>query len=658
MRGARCRLMSALSQTPDLALFLLAGVSLLLLFGGLLWRARRPREAARAKVRRDALIPIADAVARVPAITRPNSLYPTAQATGSVRLSARPRAATSATAARQAAKSALMAGDVRIAADAYRGAGLLDEAVNLLVGVLGKPEEAASMLVDAGRHERAAELFQAAGKKHEAALQWAEVARKSAQPGRLIQSIAAIDWDVARELAGELGKDSRHPDAAAIRVASDLLRTIDTVNLVSRRPIPREEEEDDSVGRFSEEEAQLLVEDATRVMVWSDVERRLDDPGDARSLPPQRSSLPSIVETPFDDDEPLDLTALTDDAVNMARVGPTVEQLAAYVKGPCTSSNTEVHFRVAVAMIARGAWNRAVTVLQGIEAAAPGFRDVAAKSTAIASWRKRLGPRRFLANGRYELAGEWRRHRHAVSLRGHDHTEKRDVMLHRLGGVKSVEAALDACPSLRTFQTLLHPNVARVYDVFTDEQGRVVVATELTDASTLQERIARAALPVAECLRVAVEIASACEHLHARGLGMEELFPGCISSVPGGVVKLEPLGFGKLLDGAEDHARRVAPYLAPEGHEPRDERCTVFSLGATLLHAVTQREPRPGETVSVESLKELKLPGAFATIIERAMARQPSGRFPSANGMRLTLRSLVRQVHGRASQTKIPTPDR
>jgi len=655
--------MSALLQTPDLALFVLGGVCLLMLVVGLLWRSRSPREDARAKVRRDVLVPIELSVARVagqPSIIdkseMPNlgaSSHTPAVSTGSpVRMSGPARAATSATAARQAAKSALMAGDVRIAADAYRGAGLVDEAVNLLVGVLGAPAEGAELLVKAGRHERAAELFQSAGKKREAAQQWAQVARKSSEPGKLFDSIAALDWSVAMDLAAELGKDPNHPDARAIKAASALLRTVDSVSRTSN--LGDDEELDDSAESLSEEEAEALASDATRVMVWRDEDGKqtLESLND-QELPPQRASYPSIVETPFEDDEPLDLMVLADEAVTSARVGPTVEQLSAYVKASCTTATVEMHYRVAVAMIARGAWNRALALLEGIEAVAPGVKDVAAKSAAIALWRKRLGSRRFVAAGRYELAGEWRRHRHAVSFRGYDHTEKREVMLHRLGAVRSTEAAIEACPTLRTFGTLLHPNVTRVYDVFLDDHGRVMVATELSDASSLKERIARAPLQVVEALRVAVEIASACEHLHARGLGMDELYPGCVSSVPGGLVKLEPLGFGALLDGDGDHARRVAPYLAPEGHEPHDERCTVFSLGATLLHAITQRPPRIDEKVTIDSLKDLKVPGAFATIIARAMAREPSARFPSSNGMRLTLRSLLRQVHGRASQARI-----
>jgi hypothetical protein len=675
--------MSALSQIPNLGLWLLGGISLLMLLIGLVWRTRSPREDARAKVKREALVPISDAmvrgpaptsapartggsqdkiarvpatsgsdpkIARVPARTaEPNDPPPASPAAaGPVRVRGPARAATSATAARQAAKSALLAGDVRVAADAYRGAGLIDEAVNLLVGVLGAPEEAAAMLVTVGRHERAAELFQSAGMKREAAEQWAEVARRSAQPGKLIESIAALDWDVARDLALELAKKPDHPDAAAIRRAAALFDTMDFATRPAPKPAPTRarEEEVDPAHRLSEEETDALVHSMTL----------RDSAPDERhpSIPPARQSLPSIVEAPFEDENPADLAALTDETVLFARVGPTVDQLSAYVKGPCTSANTEVHFRVAAAMIARGAWDQAAKLLDGIYAVQPDFRDVLAKSSAIALWRKRLGTRRFLAANRYELVGEWRRHRHAITFRGIDLTEKRDVLLHRLGNVRSVEAAFDACPALRAFQTLLHPNVARVYDAFADELGRIVVVTELTDASSLRERVARSPLPVAECLRVAVEVASACEHLHSRGLGMTELHPGCVSSVPGGVVKLEPLGFGALLDGDGDHARHVAPYVPPEGMEQHDERCTVYALGAILFNAITQREPRLDEPVTVDSLKDLKVPGAFANILARAMARNPAERFPSSNGMRLTLRSLLRQVHGRASMMKIP----
>ena len=264
--------MSAAFQSSDLALLLLGGISLLMLVFGLVWRSRKPRDDARTRVRREALSPLDVTVPRLPTAT--GSILPEPSgASAPVRVQGRSRAATSATAARQAAKSALMAGDVRVAADAYRGAGLVDEAVNLLVGVLGAHAEGAQLLVTAGRHERAAELFQSAGKKLEAAQQWAEVARRSAHPGALIESIAALDLGVAQKLLGDLGNTADHPDAEAIAAASRQVKRLETAARVSARPLPREDPSEDdgeaAGAQLSDEEAEQLAGQATRVMVNS-----------------------------------------------------------------------------------------------------------------------------------------------------------------------------------------------------------------------------------------------------------------------------------------------------------------------------------------------------------------------------------------------------
>jgi tetratricopeptide (TPR) repeat protein len=58
----------------------------------------------------------------------------------------------------EAADALFRSGDIRGAADAYRDAGLYEEAINLYVNLLGLPAEAASLLEKTGNLERAAEL--------------------------------------------------------------------------------------------------------------------------------------------------------------------------------------------------------------------------------------------------------------------------------------------------------------------------------------------------------------------------------------------------------------------------------------------------------------------------------------------------------------------
>ncbi|MEZ4411285.1 MAG: hypothetical protein R3A52_33105, partial [Polyangiales bacterium] len=102
-----------------------------------------------------------------------------------------------------AAESALASGELRRAADIYREAGLFDEAVHLLVNVLGQPGEAAPLLAARGHHDRAAELYELAGQKERAAATWAEVARTSGHVERYIDRIERLDRGLAAKVVGE-----------------------------------------------------------------------------------------------------------------------------------------------------------------------------------------------------------------------------------------------------------------------------------------------------------------------------------------------------------------------------------------------------------------------------------------------------------------------
>lgn len=120
-------------------------------------------------------------------------------------------------AAVSAAESALASGELRRAADIYRDAGLFEEAVHLLVNVLGQPGDAAPLLAARGHRDRAAELYELAGQKTKAAETWAEVARASAKPEQYINRIAALDPSLAvQTLSRIIGKASPNRDTAEL----------------------------------------------------------------------------------------------------------------------------------------------------------------------------------------------------------------------------------------------------------------------------------------------------------------------------------------------------------------------------------------------------------------------------------------------------------
>lgn len=74
--------------------------------------------------------------------------------------------------AEKASNAWLDLGDIRRAADICRDAGLVEQAVNYYVNVLGEPAEAAGLVSAQGDHARAAELYELAGMKERALGAW------------------------------------------------------------------------------------------------------------------------------------------------------------------------------------------------------------------------------------------------------------------------------------------------------------------------------------------------------------------------------------------------------------------------------------------------------------------------------------------------------
>ena len=72
----------------------------------------------------------------------------------------------------------------------------------------------------------------------------------------------------------------------------------------------------------------------------------------------------------------------------------------------------------------------------------------------------------------------------------------------------------------KTLASLNHPNIARIYGI----EERVLV-TELVEREDLSARIARGAIPLAEALPLAEQIAESLEAAHEQGIVHRDLEP-------------------------------------------------------------------------------------------------------------------------------------
>src|SRR5262249_26435295 len=95
----------------------------------------------------------------------------------------------------------------------------------------------------------------------------------------------------------------------------------------------------------------------------------------------------------------------------------------------------------------------------------------------------------------------------------------------------------------KTVSSLNHPNICTLYDVGHEADTDYLVM-ELVDGETLAQRLARGALPSADVLKLAVQIADALSGAHRAGVIHRDLKPGNVMLTRSGA-KLMDFGLAR-----------------------------------------------------------------------------------------------------------------
>ncbi|NNF26409.1 MAG: protein kinase, partial [Gemmatimonadetes bacterium] len=217
-----------------------------------------------------------------------------------------------------------------------------------------------------------------------------------------------------------------------------------------------------------------------------------------------------------------------------------------------------------------------------------------------------------------------------------------------------------------------HPNVCSIYDCGETEDGLVFLAMELIEGESLQELLARQqSLPLSECAVIARQVADALQAAHDAGIVHRDLKPGNIMLARGRgrapIVKVVDFDIAKgSSEGEPSDLTQMGfvigtpEYMSPEQltADGLDGRSDVYSLGMVLFRmlsgalpfpsktsreAMVQRltqEPRTLQTV----LPDVVFPAAVQAVLDRALARDPENRYPSAQAFGDDLIEAVRSV--------------
>ncbi len=194
---------------------------------------------------------------------------------------------------------------------------------------------------------------------------------------------------------------------------------------------------------------------------------------------------------------------------------------------------------------------------------------------------------------------------------------------------------------------LVHPNLVRVTDHFY-WSGNAYLVMDFVEGESLADRIQRQGTqPEAELLRWAGQLLDALQYCHAHGVIHRDIKPQNIIITVDGQAVLVDFGLVKLWDPDDPQTRTVMrgagtpEYAPPEQYDPgsghTDPRSDIYSLGATLYHALTGQMPptatrrmvTPGLFIHPRQFNAAVSPATEAAIL-RAMELAMDRRFQSA----------------------------
>src|SRR5580704_11354720 len=189
-----------------------------------------------------------------------------------------------------------------------------------------------------------------------------------------------------------------------------------------------------------------------------------------------------------------------------------------------------------------------------------------------------------------------------------------DLPLNRYLALKILHKKLSTNPvfinsfahEARAAASVNHPNVAQVY-AFGEIDKQHYLSMELCDCGSLDDRITKLGkLPEADVLSTGQQIASALLAAWRRGLLHRDVKPGNILFNEDGIPKIVDFGLARGHDEDAKATKGQAPeqmwgtpyYVAPEKlrGQSEDLRSDIYSLGATLFHALAGRPPFEADT--------------------------------------------------------------
>ncbi len=202
--------------------------------------------------------------------------------------------------------------------------------------------------------------------------------------------------------------------------------------------------------------------------------------------------------------------------------------------------------------------------------------------------------------------------------------------------------------------TLNHPAIPKIFDFF-DENDRAYLVMEYINGSDLELLMQKTKeLPNDKIVEWAIDLCDVLDYLHNQrpdSIVFRDMKPSNVMVDSLGRVRLIDFGIAKALAsmGATGIVRHTMigteGYSAPEQYKGDvSPRSDIYSLGATLHHLLTRKDPRLDAPFTFHERPianyNAKVPQGLITIVEKALAYNPSDRYATCSEMKNDLDRL------------------